>query len=157
MTIQECPLKEDWDKWDMFNPKTRFNVLKTQEEIDIHTRARAAKRGELLETIPLSWEVAADDLSLLPENASEPPIHRHTEVEIAGERVHLDYIRRTKSGPGRTFNEIRIFINGQFAGRGGGGSTSLGGGGSDMPAVALIGEDKLLTTGGEEIKLWSRL
>lgn len=40
----------------------------------------------------------------------------------------------------------RIHINGELCGRGGGCGTSLGGGGSDLPARALVGGDLLIVS-----------
>jgi hypothetical protein len=70
--------------------------------------------------------------------------------------VHVDWVCVQKGGPGRFFIEIRIFVNDILAGRSSAGGAAYGGG-SNGPAVALMGSDKLLlVTEEREIVLWKR-
>lgn len=162
MTIQRCPLQDNWRKWDLFAEATRFNHLSNLVDVATNQNAREARRGKRLRLIEAVWEVAPDDASVQcpPKDANfykGSPCHKHIEFELDGQLVHIDRMYASKGGPGRSYTEFRVFVNGKFAGRGGGAGTSLGGGGSDLPAVALVSNDKMLTVSEDGIALWERL
>ena len=71
--------------------------------------------------------------------------HLHAEAIIEGVRVHIDRVTATKYGPGRSFLEFRIFADGELVGRGGRCGCSLGGGGSNLPAVGRIAANVAIT------------
>ena len=73
------------------------------------------------------------------------PRHLHAETVIDGARIHVDWVYARKHGPGRSITEIRIFVDGRLAGRGGQCGCALGFGKDDLPAVALLGGGKALT------------
>jgi hypothetical protein len=62
--------------------------------------------------------------------------------------------------PGRSVREFRIFVDGELAGRGGQCGCSLGFGGGDLPAVACVDSDLVVTVdavAGEQlpvVELW---
>lgn len=161
MTVHNCPLGSEWRNWDVFT-EARFTVSSPEEKATI-AEVRKAKWGEKLREIEVVWETAPDDASYqpAPEDAhfSEgSPSHVHTEFQIDDQLIHIDRLHADKLCPGRSYTEFRIFVNGRLAGRGGSAGSSLGGGGSDLPAVALVGTDKVLTVDRQEvITLWKRL
>jgi hypothetical protein len=69
----------------------------------------------------------------------------HAQTMLDGHRVHIDVLSATKYGPGRSYQECRIFVDGRLAGRGGDCGCSLGFGTSDFPAVAAVGMDAAMT------------
>jgi hypothetical protein len=69
----------------------------------------------------------------------------HAETVIGGAHIHVDWAYARKHGPGRSITEIRIFVDGSLAGRGGQCGCALGFGKGDLPAVALLGGGKALT------------
>ena len=155
-----CPLgiawREEWDahitsRWTPGSP----------DDIRVE-QARKARVGRKMKTIKLRWQIAPDDARYQPPQKGSSfhpgyPRHRHTEFKVDDTVVHIDRIQVTKGGPGRSFKDIRIFVNGVQAGRGGFCGCSLGGGGTDGPTVALVGPDKLLfVTSDHEIELWER-
>jgi hypothetical protein len=153
-TIYECPLDLEWRRWDMFN-SPRYHTVPD----DARPVVEAARRAEPLRhlgLVPLSWETAEDDSSYLPMTTAESgepewrwekgsPGHLHAEADVDGRRVHVDWTHAHKHGPGRTITEIRIFVDGRLAGRGGSCGCSLGVGGNDLPAVALISSGRALS------------
>ena len=161
MAIQNCPMGRDWRNWDL-STEARFKPSNPEARAAI-TRARKARQGERLRQVEVVWETAPDDASYQPAPEGShflegSPSHIHTEFEIDGELVHIDRLHVNKFAPGRSYTEFRIFVNGKLAGRGGSAGTSLGGGGSDLPAVALVGKDKVLTVDKQAIiTLWKRL
>jgi hypothetical protein len=74
--------------------------------------------------------------------------------------VHIDMVDVRKYGPGRSVREFRIFVDGELAGRAGECGCSLGFGGGDLPAVARIDSDAVMTVDsivGKEtpvVELW---
>jgi hypothetical protein len=88
------------------------------------------------------------------------PRHHHAETPINGHLIHIDVVNVLKYGPGRSVREFRIFVDGELAGRGGDCGCSLGFGGGDLPAVARIDSDVVLTVdadSGKEppvVELW---
>jgi hypothetical protein len=92
--------------------------------------------------------------------ADRSPGHLHAGTIIEGVRLHIDRVAATKYGPGRSFLEFRIFTDGVLAGRGGRCGCSLGGGGSDLPAVARVAAHLVITVedaaedGRPTVELW---
>ena len=74
-----------------------------------------------------------------------PEGHIHAETTIGERQVHIDLVKIIRGGPGRSVTEVRIFVDGELAGRGGSCGCSLGGGGDDLPAVALISQSSVLS------------
>jgi hypothetical protein len=154
LTIRACPLGREWRRWDMFN-SPRYHAVPD----DARPAVDAAKKTKPIRHIgllALSWETAEDDASHVPMTSAESgepewrwetgsPRHRHAEADVDGRRVHVDWTHAHKHGPGRTITEIRIFVDGRLAGRGGRCGCSLGVGGDDLPAVALIGSGRALS------------
>jgi acyl-CoA-binding protein len=147
-TIAGCPLDSNWRDWDLFGPNQYFKLPPELEAIS--KAAQAVKRGAEIQTVEAEWESAADDVRFVPAPkgtsfAKGSPTHQHTEFGLDGHLIHIDRVGATRGGPGRSIVEYRIYLDGQFAGHGGRGGTSLGGGGDSLPAVALLGQDKILT------------
>ena len=167
-TITACPMPPDWRTWDMLGTH-RFDHVPP----DVAAVVAAAKRARPVEHLAVLqpvFEVAADDGSLVPmtpEESGQPewkfkrgnPRHRHAEFVHSGSLVHVDHLSATKFGPGRSYVEIRIFIDGRLAGRGGRCGISLGGGGADYPAVALFPNGTAVTVSEIDhapvIELWA--
>jgi hypothetical protein len=152
--ITSCPLDRSWRRWDMFNTPKYWDVPEDrQRTIDA---ASAAKPSSHLGLVQLDWELAGDDAAFDPMTSAESgqpdwkysegsPRHLHAETVIDGARIHIDWAYARKHGPGRSITEIRIFVDGQLAGRGGQCGCTLGFGKDDLPAVALLGGGKVLT------------
>lgn len=133
----------------------------------------AARRLLPIETrgpLFLDWEVAQDDARFRPMTPAESgqadwkfspasPSHVHAEAVVDGHPVHIDWLHAWKFGPGRTYNEVRVYVNGRLAGRGGRCACSLGFGGNDLPAVAAIGQNAAITvsleSNGPSVELWT--
>jgi hypothetical protein len=101
----------------------------------------------------LRWELASDDVSVRPftlaevgwdpSEWNENTGHIHTEFVEDGYLVHIDVVSFLRHGPLRGFWEVRIFIDGELAGRGG----AIGYppcSGNDLPAVARVGRGKVI-------------
>jgi hypothetical protein len=151
----------EWREWDLAT-EARFRVSDPKARAAI-AEAQRAERGQQLRQIEVPWVVALDDASYQPPPESShffdgSPSHVHTEFEVEGDRVHIDRLRANKYAPGRSFTEFRIFVNGELRGRGGSAGSSLEGhGNADLPAVALVGIDTVLTVDREStITLWRR-
>jgi hypothetical protein len=74
-----------------------------------------------------------------------PVGHIHAETTIGERLVHIDLVKIIRGGPGRSVIEVRIFVDRELAGRGGSCGCSLGGGGDDLPAVALVAPSNVLS------------
>jgi hypothetical protein len=154
--VRACPLGRAWRAMDMFGAATTDFRWTAADERERCARARAAVPIRSLGLVEVSWEVASDNVRHLPTTtavesraprwkypAGSP--HHHTEVLVEADVVHIDLLDIRKSGPGRSIREVRVFVNGQLYGRGGQCGCSLGFGGGDLPAVALIGSERALT------------
>jgi len=152
--IRACPLGREWRRWDMFD-SPRYHAVPddARPAVDAAAHAQPVRHLGLL---PLSWEIAEDDAAHVPMTTAESgepewrcergsPRHLHAEADVDDRRVHVDWTYAHKHGPGRTITEIRIFVDGRLAGRGGRCGCSLGVGGDDLPAVALIGGGRALS------------
>jgi hypothetical protein len=168
--ISECPLDVSWCLWDMLGAHTRFDEL-SPAQWEICADARRTVPTRHLGLMELEWEAAPDDARYVPMTPKESgdvewrwgkgsPSHVHAEGMIESVLVHIDRVTTTKYGPGRSFLEFRIFASGELAGRGGRSGCSLGGGGSDLPAVGRIASnvaitvDDLLEDGRPIVELW---
>ena len=153
--LQHCPL-EHWRLWDMFaKPENDFRFV-PDDRAQVCRDARLVRPILHLGQVALEWEVAADDARHVPMTPAESgspdwkyqsgsPSHLHAETTIDGHLVHIDRVCASKSGPGRSVLEFRVFVEGKLAGRGGRCGCSLGFGGSDLPAVAQVGGSRVLT------------
>ncbi len=155
-----CPMGSAWREWDLSTPE-RVHPSDPGDFARVQA-ARAAVRGMKLEKIEVSWSIASDDARYLraprgAHHAEESPSHLHADFTVNGHRVHIDRLSANKHSPGRSYVEIRIFVDGILAGRGGSAGSSLGGGGNDLPAIALLGDDRALTVDGQMVvTLWER-
>jgi len=162
MAIADCPLGGQWIDWDIDTDK-RFR-LHAVDERRLATEAREARRGKQIRRIRVEWEVAADDITRQapPDDidfAKGSPRHLHAQFDVETNLVHVDYISAEFTSPPRRYVEIRIFVRGLLAGRGGSSTSYRGSGESaDLPALALIGSELLLGVWDDRsIILWKRL
>jgi hypothetical protein len=162
MEIVDCPLGHQWIDWDVDTEK-RFR-LSGAEERRLATEARESRRGKQIRRIHAEWQVAADDVTLAapPDDidfARGSPRHLHAQFEVETNLVHVDYVAAEFASPVRRYVEIRIFVRGLLAGRGGASTSYRGSGESaDLPALALIGSELLLGVWEDRsIILWDRL
>jgi len=162
MTIADCPLARQWIDWDIDTQK-RFR-LRGVEERRLAIEAREARRGKQVRRIVAEWEVAADDASreAPPDDIDfEPgsPRHLHAQFDVESNLVHVDYVAAEFVSPPRRYVEIRIFVRGLLAGRGGTSSSAMGASeNADLPALALIGSELLLGVWDDRsVVLWDRL
>lgn len=142
--IRVCPLGDSWFEWDMFvTAATRLRfVPEGQKERCASARRTipSVNRGR----VKLEWE-NPHVAGIAPTRSSISDRHMHAEVTIGARLVHIDVVRLVKGGPGRSIVEVRVFVDGELAGRGGSVGCSLGGGGSDLPAVAAVSDSTVLT------------
>jgi len=166
-TIETCPLPASWRQWDLFGNDYR------QLSADEHRTCGAARRLLPLESygpLKVDWELARDDArfpAIAPQESGQPkptpskasPTHVHGDLTIDSHAVHIDHLHATKGGPLRGYDEVRIFVDGRLAARGGRCGCSLGFGGDDLPAVAAIGQNLAIAVGhcsrGVLVELWS--
>lgn len=153
-----CPMDSSWRKWDLSSPE-RFGLLDPADKKKA-IEASKAKLGKLLSEFQPAWQTASDDSSLLekPHHVSfydGYPKHEHVELSVDGHLIHIDRLSAKMSGPGRSYLEYRIYVDGQLAGRGGGAGAIFGMGNSDLPARALCGMNRLITVDREKnISYW---
>ncbi len=161
MEIADCPLAHEWIDWDVDTEK-RFR-LSGVDQRRLATEARESRRGKQIRRIRAEWQVAADDVTreAPPEDidyARGSPRHLHAQFEVESNLVHVDHVAAEFTSPARRFVEIRIFVRGLLAGRGGTSSSASGAESSEMPALALIGSELLLGVWEDRsIVLWDRL
>lgn len=128
----------------MFPDNEKNYRFVSEEQYARCEQARRTRPISCLGRVPLKWESA--------DSKPRPAVmtrlregHIHAETTIAMRLVHIDLVEITRGGPGRSITEMRIFVDGQLAGRGGSCGCSLGGGGNDLPAVAVISESTILS------------
>jgi hypothetical protein len=166
----DCPLDPSWNLWDLFRPH-RYHDAITSEQWQVCARARCSQPVRHRKLVALTWSLAVDDAryARMPsahpgdaewrrgENSSQ---HAHAEADIDGVMVHIDRVAATRYGPGRSFVEFRIYAAGRLAGRGGWCGCSLGFGGTELPAVAVIHPglavtvDEVHANGEPMVELW---
>jgi hypothetical protein len=158
--ITTCPLAPTWRGWDVWSPE---RTLGGATEGAVCRQARATPRGARLSEQPVLWEVSPDDAEFHPPAGDAgfvdgSPSHRHAEFAIDGHQVHIDCLVAHKWGPSRFYVEYRIFVDGALAGRGGESSLPQGGiPDKNLPAVALLGQDKVLTVDAHgTLAVWER-
>jgi hypothetical protein len=132
-----CPLGTEWVDWDMFGPPEHDFRLVTDSDRIRCEHARKAEPTRHAGRLKLRWGTA--------RSHDEDTTRMHVEADVAGRVLHIDHITRRRYGPGRSFQEFRLFVDELLEGRGGSAGCSLGFGGGDLPAVALIG-DRLAVT-----------
>ena len=149
-----CPLEPSWRRWDMFGHHRFFDL--TPELERRVARARRQKPPEGARVVDATWRVARDDAGIAPpteEATGRPPwkylagcpCHIHADILVDGHSVHIDLCAATMFGPGRSWREVWIFVDGSLAGRAHRCGSSIGVGGDTFPAVALVGSGALLT------------
>jgi len=149
LLVQNCPLQPDWPR------RLRdlsFRLANPEDEARLR-HAHLVARGAKLMEIDAKWEIAHDDPSQdTPEKDSHffpgYPRHVHASLDVDGRRVHIDYIWAHMWGPGRSKNEIHIFVDDRLAGFGGHWGTSLGASSSISSAVALLDDRRALVFDG---------
>ncbi len=162
MEIADCPLAHQWIDWDVDTDR-RFR-LSGVEERRLANEARESRRGKQIRRIQAAWQVATDDVTRAapPDDidfAQGSPRHLHAQFAVETNLVHVDYVTAEFTSPSRRYVEIRIFVRGLLAGRGGSSSTATGAStSSELPALALIGSELLLGVWEDRsIVLWDRL
>jgi hypothetical protein len=138
-----CPMDSSWRRWALGTPVTgRLNPADQKRVMRARRVALATNPG----TLNVTWEIAADDVTLTPvDPATEvnlrpgSPRHIHTTLSIQGHAVHVDRIATQRENPTFAFREYRIFVDRVLAGRGGLQACGLGAAITDLPAVALLG------------------
>ncbi len=150
-SITSCPLDPAWRHVDVFDPARRHDCIPPEAMRRVLEARRAPAGRNNPQTLDLVWELAVDDASvaLLTDDTRSfdpgTPSHVHAECMVAAHHVHIDATAARLWGPGRSWLEIRIFVDGQLAGRGGSSGCSLGAGiGTDLPAVGRVGSTRLL-------------
>lgn len=146
-----CPIGSTWETWDFLNiPQRRFQGEARRRDDKVRRLICVADLGELRS----DWAIAADDPIRTHTDTGRPlgryPLssHLHTEIEIDGARVHIDWVTAIGFGPGRSMTEAHIFVNDVLAGHAWRGGCSLGFGGNRFPAVARITASKALVVDG---------
>ena len=138
-----CPLGPEWANWDMFGPPAHdFRLITGQERVRCE-RARGAEPRRHLGRLKLRWATA--------ESHDENSTRTHAEADVAGRVLHIDCVTRRGYGPGRSIEEFRLFLDGVLEGRGGFAGCSLGFGGRDLPAVALIDDGLAVTVDAVQV------
>lgn len=142
-----CPIGSSWRTWDFLSiPKRRLagDARERSDELQ-----RLVRRADLRELHP-EWVIAADD-PLRTHTGDGSPMgryphcsHVHTELEIDGVRVHVDWVTRNSYGPGRSMTEAHIFVDGEREGHAFHGGCSLGFGSNSFPAVARVAPGRVL-------------
>jgi hypothetical protein len=158
--ITGCPMDPSWRSWDVWSPE---RTLAGAVDGVVCRQAQAMQHGAKLSEQPVLWEVAPDDAEFHAPAGDAgfvdgSPSHRHAEFAIDGQQVHIDCLVAHKWGPSRFYVEYRIFVDGVLAGRGGESSLPQGGASDrDLPAVALFGQDRVLTVDGHGmLAVWKR-
>jgi hypothetical protein len=116
-SIVTCPLDPSWRRLDVFVPARRHDLV-PPEAIPRILEARRVPGNQKLQTLDLVWEVADDDASIAPATddprSFDPhtPSHVHADCTIADHHVHIDATAARLWGPGRSWLEVRIFVDG---------------------------------------------
>jgi hypothetical protein len=141
--IGSCPLPAAWTEWDISGQTEKCYRVVSPEQHARCERPRRTSPVRSLGKLPLVWE-SADGKPRPAIVARLREGHVHAETSIGKRLVHIDLVEIVRGGPGRAITELRIFVDGELAGRGGSCGCSLGGGGSDLPAVAIVGNSRVL-------------
>jgi hypothetical protein len=157
--IPDCPLGSCWRDWDMFGTLDKYFRFVSDEQKAQCQEARVRAPSRHLGRIGLEWEATWIEPGVGNRKGTFDG-HVHAEATIETRLVHIDIVRLTKWGPGRSILEVRIFVDGELAGRGGSAGCSLGFGGSDLPAVAILSGSTVLSVavihgrGTPVVELW---
>jgi hypothetical protein len=138
-----CPLDPGWRLWTMFH--YRHDRVPSEAALN----AQGVRAGAVVETLHPAWEIADDDASRMPMTTEESkdvpwrlqegsPWHVHAEFPVGADVVHVDVCGACRFAPSSFWREARTHVNGELRGRGGACGCSLGGGGNDEPATALV-------------------
>jgi len=141
--IRSCPLPAGWTEWDIVGDTEKCYRVVSPDQHARCERARHTSPIRSLGRLRLAWE-SADGKPRPATLARLREGHVHAETTIGTRLVHIDLVELVRGGPGRAITEVRIFVDGALAGRGGSCGCSLGGGGSDAPAVAIVGNSRVL-------------
>lgn len=160
-----CPLGDTWRSWD-FLTLTRRELPNRADEDRFN---RYGAMGPRVGPIAVTWERGPHDASVQPPTADEgggvswrfakgSPAHAHCEFAIDGHRVHLDRVSGTKYGPGRSWTEFVVFVDGTCVGHAWQGGCALGGGGRrNWPLTVAITRDAgILVSEAGEVTLYRR-
>jgi hypothetical protein len=142
-TIRSCPLPAGWTEWDIAGDTEKCYRVVSPEQHARCERARRTSPVRSLGRLRLAWE-SADGNARPAIVARLREGHVHAETTIGTRLIHIDLVEIVRGGPGRAITEVRIFVDGELAGRGGSCGCSLGSGGSDAPAVAIVGNSRVL-------------
>ena len=109
-------------------------------------RARARSLRAVMWTTPIPW---VEDRSVRVRfiahgNRLRDEWRRCAELTFNGRDVYLEWFGGTGGGPGFSFSEVRIHLDRKLVGRAWRLGCSLGGGGYDSPAVAMLRDDLAL-------------
>jgi hypothetical protein len=146
-----CPIASSWKTWDFLNiPERRLKDEALTRDDELRQLVCITDLGELR----LHWSIAADDPIRTHVNDGTPmgkhphSSHVHSEIQIDGVSIHIDWVTANRYGPGRSMTEAHIFVGGALAGHAWQGGCSLGFGGSRFPAVALVRAGRALVVDG---------
>ena len=138
-----CPLGHEWLIWGF----TRVVHGDIAPEV-LEGLARSQRVGRELSyvarTIPVTW---TDDTSVPvrfighANRLRADAWHRCGDFTFNEHHVHIDLFGGNGGGPGFGFRDERIYIDGRLRGRGWQMGNSIGGGGMNHPAVALLSPD----------------
>ena len=132
-TKADCALRAAWWNWDIVGPTTIFTI--PDDDWQRCVEARQIVGATHIARLRLDWSVDhRGNTSLV-----------HADARIGDRTVHIDMVKGQRSGPGRAFTEVRIFVDGRLEGRASVAGCSLGGGGNSLPAVARIGDEHVVT------------
>ncbi len=129
----------DWLTWGLMDvPKGRLSPdLHARMEAD---RTRAASLPVAAARLPVRW---SND-STLRKRSARAGVRLHstwrriTSFTVNDQRIDVEAFGGIGGGPGFGFKDVRIYVDDVLVGRGWRGGCSLGFGGSNGPAVALL-------------------
>jgi hypothetical protein len=87
-----------------------------------------------------AWEVGSGDRTLFSGSTTLTTYgHQHADVQVGNVIAHVDLLRATGSGPGFSLTALLVHVDRNLVGRAWA-FGSLGGGGNNFPAVAIVNE-----------------
>lgn len=159
-----CPMDPSWRRWALFSGVNGRPDPDAQVRME---RAAHASVANLLGAPEVTWEIAADDESVLPvDPVTEVGLdagtarHTHATFEVDGHVVHVDLVAARRSGPTFAFRLYRVFVDSVLSGGGGWQRCGLGAPMSNLPATGLIGDATAVTVSEDEkglpvVKVWA--
>ena len=158
--IRSCPMNSDWRRWYPIGYRELIQLADPEAQ-EKAVAAHKAVRGRRLQAIRARWERAADDAFYQPDPdphtsyKAGSPCHVHTSFRLGKQRIHIDGLMIERGGPLCAFFEYRIYIDGAAAGRGGMCAGPYGYGNHDLPAVAFLDSQRVLSVDRDlNISLW---